>query len=98
MNPWNERFQGDEYVFGTDPNVFIADMHKKWKPWATHWLSQREKDGMRCSWPGRHERYRMGLHGISLNKANRLAEASGCADSHGACGSPRCAVEAGPMG
>ncbi|AWP28284.1 MULTISPECIES: bifunctional 2-polyprenyl-6-hydroxyphenol methylase/3-demethylubiquinol 3-O-methyltransferase UbiG [Paenibacillus] len=29
MNPWNERFQGEDYVFGTEANVFIADMHKK---------------------------------------------------------------------
>lgn len=29
MNPWNERFQGGDFVFGTEANVFIADMHKK---------------------------------------------------------------------
>lgn len=29
MNSWNERFRREDYVYGTDPNVFIADMHKK---------------------------------------------------------------------
>ncbi|KOR88885.1 class I SAM-dependent methyltransferase [Paenibacillus solani] len=31
MNSWNERFRREDYVYGTNPNVFIADMHKKLK-------------------------------------------------------------------
>lgn len=29
MNVWNERFRREDYVYGTEPNVFIADMHGK---------------------------------------------------------------------
>ncbi|WP_316568907.1 methyltransferase domain-containing protein [Neobacillus sp. YIM B06451] len=29
MNSWNERFKGANYVYGTEPNEFIAYMHKK---------------------------------------------------------------------
>jgi hypothetical protein len=29
MNQWNERFKSEDYIYGTQPNVFIADMHKK---------------------------------------------------------------------
>lgn len=52
---------------------------------------------MRCSWPGRHEHYRMGLRGIRPEQSQSTGGSKRCADSHGACGSPRCVVEAGPM-
>ncbi|RDU35673.1 SAM-dependent methyltransferase [Neobacillus piezotolerans] len=29
MNSWNERFKADNYIYGTEPNEFIAEMHKK---------------------------------------------------------------------
>ncbi|OZM56925.1 SAM-dependent methyltransferase [Lottiidibacillus patelloidae] len=29
MNHWHERFKDENYIYGTEPNVFIADMHKK---------------------------------------------------------------------
>jgi 2-polyprenyl-3-methyl-5-hydroxy-6-metoxy-1,4-benzoquinol methylase len=29
MNTWDQRFQEEKYVYGTEPNVFIADMHKR---------------------------------------------------------------------
>ena len=29
MNHWNERFQDEKYVYGTEPNVFIRDIQKK---------------------------------------------------------------------
>lgn len=29
MNQWNERFQTHNYVYGTAPNVFIEEYHKK---------------------------------------------------------------------
>jgi 2-polyprenyl-3-methyl-5-hydroxy-6-metoxy-1,4-benzoquinol methylase len=29
MNHWNERFKSEDYIYGTQPNVFIADIHKK---------------------------------------------------------------------
>lgn len=31
MNPWNTRFQAEHYVYGTDPNVFLAETQKKLK-------------------------------------------------------------------
>lgn len=29
MNSWNDRFKNEKYVYGTNPNVFLADVHKK---------------------------------------------------------------------
>lgn len=29
MNPWHTRFQKDEYVYGTEPNVFLKEMQEK---------------------------------------------------------------------
>ncbi|WP_102346685.1 SAM-dependent methyltransferase [Bacillus sp. Marseille-P3661] len=29
MNPWHQLFQDKNYVYGTDPNVFLAEMQKK---------------------------------------------------------------------
>ncbi|MCM3716600.1 methyltransferase domain-containing protein [Alkalihalobacillus oceani] len=29
MNPWNTRFQNKNYVYGTEPNVFLAEMQRK---------------------------------------------------------------------
>ncbi len=29
MNQWNERFQTTNYIYGTAPNVFLKDYHKK---------------------------------------------------------------------
>ncbi|MBM7660181.1 SAM-dependent methyltransferase [Bacillus mesophilus] len=29
MSTWDQRFQEEKYVYGTEPNVFIADMQKK---------------------------------------------------------------------
>lgn len=29
MNPWNIRFQNESYVYGTEPNVFLAETHKR---------------------------------------------------------------------
>lgn len=31
MNSWNDRFKTENYVYGTTPNVFLADIHKKLK-------------------------------------------------------------------
>jgi 2-polyprenyl-3-methyl-5-hydroxy-6-metoxy-1,4-benzoquinol methylase len=29
MNHWNTRFQADNYVYGIEPNIFLAEMQKK---------------------------------------------------------------------
>lgn len=29
MNPWHTRFQNENYVYGTEPNVFLAEVQKK---------------------------------------------------------------------
>lgn len=31
MNHWNTRFQTENYVYGTEPNVFLAEFQKKIK-------------------------------------------------------------------
>ena len=29
VNQWNNRFQDEKYVYGTEPNEFLRDMQKK---------------------------------------------------------------------
>lgn len=29
MNSWNDRFKNENYVYGTNQNLFLADIHKK---------------------------------------------------------------------
>jgi 2-polyprenyl-3-methyl-5-hydroxy-6-metoxy-1,4-benzoquinol methylase len=29
LNTWNERFKSEDYIYGTEPNVFIKDIHNK---------------------------------------------------------------------
>ena len=31
MNPWNARFQAENYVYGKEPNMFLSEMQKKLK-------------------------------------------------------------------
>ncbi|GAB6930104.1 class I SAM-dependent methyltransferase [Paenibacillus sp. JCM 10914] len=78
MNPWHERFQAEEYVFGTEPNVFIAEMHKK-LDLSGHALAFAEGEGRNAVYLARE-----GMHVTvwdyaesGLNKANKLADVSG---------------------
>ena len=32
MNPWDQRFKTEQYVYGTEPNVFVRDMSHILKP------------------------------------------------------------------
>ncbi|MGG3505030.1 class I SAM-dependent methyltransferase [Paenibacillus lautus] len=80
MNPWNERFQGEDYVFGTEPNVFIADMHKKLGLTGDA-LAIAEGEGRNAVFLAR-EGMNVTVWDYAesgLNKANKLAEASGVA-------------------
>jgi 2-polyprenyl-3-methyl-5-hydroxy-6-metoxy-1,4-benzoquinol methylase len=29
LNTWHERFQSEDYIYGTEPNVFLAEMQKR---------------------------------------------------------------------
>ncbi|MBY0163878.1 class I SAM-dependent methyltransferase [Paenibacillus lautus] len=78
MNPWNERFQGEDYVFGTEPNVFIADMHKR-LALTGNALAIAEGEGRNAVFLAR-EGMNVTVWDYAesgLNKANKLAEASG---------------------
>ncbi|WP_339293036.1 class I SAM-dependent methyltransferase [Paenibacillus sp. FSL W8-0187] len=76
MNRWNERFQGEDYVFGTEPNVFIADMHKKLALTGDA-LAIAEGEGRNAVFLAR-EGMNVTVWDYAesgLNKANQLAEA-----------------------
>ncbi|WP_433939317.1 class I SAM-dependent methyltransferase [Paenibacillus lautus] len=78
MNPWNERFQGEDYVFGTEPNVFIADMHKR-LALTGNALAIAEGEGRNAVFLAR-EGMNVTVWDYAesgLKKANKLAEASG---------------------
>ncbi|OMF66073.1 class I SAM-dependent methyltransferase [Paenibacillus glucanolyticus] len=78
MNPWNERFQGEDYVFGTEANVFIADMHKK-LTLSGDALAIAEGEGRNAVYLAR-EGMKVTVWDYAesgLDKAKRLAEANG---------------------
>lgn len=78
MNPWNKRFQGEEYVYGTEPNAFVVDMQRR--------LSLSGRTLAIAEGEGRNAVYLAG-HGhevtvwdyaeAGLNKANKLAKEKG---------------------
>jgi 2-polyprenyl-3-methyl-5-hydroxy-6-metoxy-1,4-benzoquinol methylase len=46
---WNERYSGDEYVFGTEPNAFLASQGFRLKPGMTC-LSVADGEGRNSVW------------------------------------------------
>lgn len=77
---WDERYAGEEYHFGTEPNAFLVAQHALLKPGATC-LAVADGEGRNGVWLAEH-----GLHvhsvdssAVALNKGKALAQQRGVA-------------------
>lgn len=77
-NIWDERYAGEEYVFGTGPNVFLVNQHKLLKP-GMNCLAVADGEGRNGVWL-----VEQGLKVLSVDssavaakKADALAEQKG---------------------
>ena len=78
MNVWNERYSGEEYHFGTEPNAFLITQHALLKP-GMHCLAVADGEGRNGVWLAEQ-----GLHvlsvdssSVAIEKARALAEKRG---------------------
>ena len=46
---WNRRFEGDEYVFGTEPNAWLREHPPAWQP-GSRVLSVADGEGRNSVW------------------------------------------------
>lgn len=78
MNPWNERFQGEEYVYGTEPNAFVVDMQSRLSL-TGQTLAIAEGEGRNAVYLAEqgHDVTLWDYAEAGLNKANKLAKEKG---------------------
>jgi cyclopropane fatty-acyl-phospholipid synthase-like methyltransferase len=68
MNVWNERYRGDEFHFGTEPNAFLAAQQAWLKP-GMRCLAVADGEGRNGVWLAEQ-----GLHVLSVDSSNRAVE------------------------
>lgn len=77
---WNRRFAGDDYLFGTAPNVWLSDQAHRWLP-GQRVLCVADGEGRNSVWLARRglqvEAFDIAEQGVA--KARRLASAQGVA-------------------
>jgi SAM-dependent methyltransferase len=94
---WNERFSGDDYLFGTEPNAFLAKQRERLKP-GMRTLAVADGEGRNGVWLARQglDVLSIDFSPVALAKAEKLAAAAGvtlkteCVDlAHWDWGGPR---------
>ncbi|BBI98924.1 SAM-dependent methyltransferase [Ferrigenium kumadai] len=77
-NVWNERYAGDDYHFGTEPNAFLASQHELLKP-GMNCLAVADGEGRNGVWLAQQglEVLSVDASPVALEKAKRLAEQRG---------------------
>lgn len=80
MSVWNERYAGEAFAFGTEPNAWLASVADRMKP-AGRILSLAEGEGRNAVWLARQGHRVEAVDGseVGLAKARRLAEERGVA-------------------
>lgn len=75
MNNWDERYSGNDYLFGTDPNAFLVSQRHLLQP-GTRCLAVADGEGRNGVWLAQHELKVLSVEGsqVALEKARRLAE------------------------
>lgn len=75
---WNERFSGSDYLFGTEPNAFLASQRERLKP-GMRALAIADGEGRNGVFLARHglEVLATDFSPIALEKAAKLAAAAG---------------------
>jgi len=74
MNVWDERYAGDEYLFGTEPNTFLLAQSHLLKP-GMSCLAVADGEGRNGVWLAEHGLQVLSVENsaVGLNKARKLA-------------------------
>jgi len=80
---WNERFGGDEYHFGTEPNAFLASQAQRLRA-GMRALSVADGEGRNSVWLARQglQVTAFDISPVGVDKARRLAREAGVAVDH----------------
>jgi cyclopropane fatty-acyl-phospholipid synthase-like methyltransferase len=78
MSIWNERYAGEHYHFGTEPNAFLVSQHERLKPGMTC-LAVADGEGRNGVWLAEQglEVLSVDSSPVALEKAKRLAAERG---------------------
>ena len=80
---WNQRFSGDDYHFGTEPNAFLASQAPRLRPGMSA-LSVADGEGRNSVWLARHglRVTAFDISPVGVDKARRLAREAGVEVEH----------------
>jgi SAM-dependent methyltransferase len=72
---WDERYAGDEYLFGTEPNAFLVSQRHLLQP-GLSCLAVADGEGRNGVWLAQHDLKVLSVEGspVALEKAKKLAE------------------------
>lgn len=72
---WDERYAGDEYLFGTEPNAFLVSQRHLLQP-GLSCLAVADGEGRNGVWLAQHDLQVVSVEGsqVALEKAKKLAE------------------------
>ena len=78
MSVWNERYKGDEYHFGTEPNAFLASQRARLTP-GMRCLAVADGEGRNGVWLAEQGLQVLSVDGssVAVDKARALAELRG---------------------
>ena len=78
MSVWNERYAGEDYHFGTEPNAFLVAQHGLLKP-GMHCLAVADGEGRNGVWLAEQGLKVLAVDSspVALDKAQRLARERG---------------------
>jgi cyclopropane fatty-acyl-phospholipid synthase-like methyltransferase len=78
MNVWNERYSGEEYHFGTEPNAFLITQHALLKP-GMRCLAVADGEGRNGVWLAQQGLQVLSVDSssVAIEKARALAEKRG---------------------
>jgi len=78
MSIWNERYAGDEYHFGTEPNAFLVSQQNRLKP-GMHCLAVADGEGRNGVWLAQQglDVLSVDSSSVALEKAKKLAHQRG---------------------
>jgi len=75
---WNERFKGEAYVFGTEPNAYLREQSVHWRP-GSRLLSVADGEGRNSVWLAAQGMVvdAFDVSEVGVAKARKLAASSG---------------------
>ncbi len=80
---WNKRFEGEDYVFGTEPNAYLREHAAQWRP-GSRLLCVADGEGRNSVWLAASRAIRTNWNGgapnpIDLTRGEHAVPAGNCA-------------------